>query len=105
MAGEFGPTSLENTRLLARLKKPFSDERSTQLAQSLVKGLPHVCGMAVDRMKLMPSLHPEFTLHDETHLLRVTELMASVMPERVLEDVLNPAEIVLLILAAHFHDV
>jgi len=50
-------------------------------------------------------LHPEFTLHDDTHLLRVTELMAQVMPARVLEKVLNPVEIALLILAAHFHDV
>ncbi|MGO9586109.1 MAG: HD domain-containing protein [Limisphaerales bacterium] len=56
-------------------------------------------------MKLMPALHPEFTLHDDTHLLRVTELMARVMPERVLEEILNPVEIALLILAAHFHDV
>jgi hypothetical protein len=105
MPGDFRPTSLENTSLLARLKKPFRDEVSTKLAASLAESLPEACRLAADQMKLMPVLHPEFTLHDDTHLLRVTELMVRVMPERVLEETLNPVEIALLILAAHFHDV
>src|SRR5258706_14988405 len=105
MAGEFAPKSLEDTRLFARLKKPFAQKHSAEWAAALVQSLPEVCRAATNRMKLMPVLHPEFTLHDEIHLLRVTELMARVMPERVIEDVLNPAEIALLILAAHFHDV
>lgn len=105
MAGEFSPSNLENSRLFERLTRPFPDERSNGLAKTLVAALPEVCTIATTQMKLMPKFHPEFTLHDETHLLRVTELMASVMPEQVLEEVLNPVEIALLILAAHFHDV
>lgn len=105
MAGEFSPRCLESTRLFGRLTKPFAGEGFDELAKALVVLLPQVCRMAAERMKLMPALHPEFTLHDETHLLRVTELMARVMPERVLEEVLNPVEIALLVLAAHFHDI
>lgn len=56
----------------------------------LLPQVPEVCRLAVDRMKLMPAIHGEFTLHDDTHLLRVTELMARVIPEQVLENVLNP---------------
>lgn len=55
-------------------------------------------------MKGMSVFHPQFTLHDDTHLLRVTELMAKLLPKQVLDEVLNPVEIALLILAAHYHD-
>ena len=104
MTGDFKPVSLDSTHLLTRLKKPFPD-RVCFLAAAFVHTLPELCQIATNQMKLMPALHPEFTLHDDTHLLRVTELMARVMPERVLEEILNPVEIALLILAAHFHDV
>ncbi len=54
-------------------------------------------------MKAFFGLHPEYTLHDQAHLLRVTELMARVLsPSGV--DGLNPVETALLILAAFFHD-
>lgn len=58
---------------------------------------------AYDRMKSFPSLHPEYTLHDEVHCLRVTELMYRVMTQSVIP-LLNPVGVALLILAAHFHD-
>src|SRR4051812_44435233 len=93
MPGDFLLPSLENTTLLRRLEKPFQNEAHTKLAQSLAKTLPAICRLAVDRMRLMPVLHPEFTLHDDTHLLRVTELMSLVLPEKVLQEVLNPVEI------------
>lgn len=55
-------------------------------------------------MKSFPSLHPQYTLHDDTHLLRVTELMGRLLPDDVLNGVLNPVEIALLILSAYLHD-
>ena len=55
-------------------------------------------------MKSFPSLHPEYTLHDDAHLLRVTQLMGNLIPDTVLRTVLNPVEIALLILSAYFHD-
>ncbi len=54
-------------------------------------------------MKAFPSLHPQYTLHDQTHLLRVTELMAYIILDEVLHAVLNPIELAMLILAVHFH--
>jgi hypothetical protein len=88
-AGGFTPKCVEQTSLLGRLKQPFADPASTELATKLAQVLPDICKIAADRMKLMPALHGEFTLHDEVHLLRVTELMAKVMPERVLSTVLT----------------
>ena len=83
MAGEFAPTSVRETRLWKRLSQPFADSACNNLSLTLAQLLPDVCRIASDRMKLMPAFHPEFTLHDDTHLLRVTELMARVMPDRV----------------------
>ncbi|HEX5719586.1 MAG TPA: hypothetical protein VF179_25725 [Thermoanaerobaculia bacterium] len=94
--------SIRDTTLWKRLKNSFSGYEG-ELAQTLALNLVSVCQEAYDRMKAFPSLHPEYTLHDEVHLLRVTELMSRILPKEVL-DQLNPAEILLLILAAHFHD-
>ncbi|MEM7011411.1 MAG: hypothetical protein AAF585_08005 [Verrucomicrobiota bacterium] len=105
MAGNFTPNQIRDTRLWRRLNRPFSTTQSSELAQCFARSLPDFCKIASDRMKLMPVLHGEFTLHDDVHLLRVTELMGLVIPDQVLEGVLNPVEIALLILAAHFHDV
>lgn len=104
MAGEYVPINVRETTLWKRLSQPFVDSKSNELSVTLAQVLPDICRIASDRMKLMPAFHPEFTLRDDTHLLRVTELMAQVMPPRVLEKVLNPVEIAVLILAAHFHD-
>lgn len=68
----------------------------------LITQLPVLCQEASDRMKVMPSTSPLYTLHDETHLLRVTELMALVLGKT--KNVLNSVELCLLILSAHFHD-
>lgn len=103
--GAFTPKSLDQTRLLKRLKEPFAEQPTTDLANKFALVLPDICKIAANQMKLMPALHSEFTLHDETHLLRVTELMAKVMPEQVIVNVLNPVEIALLILSAYFHDI
>lgn len=105
MAGEFAPENLNKTRLWKRLTASFGNEAANKLAESLAQTVLTVCKIASERMKLMPAVHAQFTLHDDAHLLRVTELMTKVMPEKVLEEVLNPVEIALLILAAHFHDV
>lgn len=84
---------IENTRLWKQLNK-----QNNQLAQ----GLLGVCNEAMDRMKAMPTYMPQYTLHDETHLLRTTELMAHVLGETKLK--LNTVELALLILSAFFHD-
>ncbi len=104
MSGEFKPKCLEETVLFKRFARPFATEASTKLANAFAQNLPDICNTAVERMKLMPAIHPEYTLHDDSHLLRVVELMAHVIPKEVLETVLNPVEIALLILAGFYHD-
>lgn len=104
MDSNFAPQSLASTTLWKRLNKPFANERETEVAKHLATGLSEICRLASDRMTGMSIFHPQFTLHDETHLLRVTELMAKLIPNQVLDEILNPVEIALLILAAHYHD-
>jgi hypothetical protein len=50
----------------------------------------------------MPTTSPQYTLHDESHFLRVVEIMAMVLGETV--DQLNSIELCLLILTAYYHD-
>jgi hypothetical protein len=86
---------VQNTTLWQRL-----NGSDTQLLSANVSQL---CTEAANRMRGFASLHSQYTLHDEVHLLRVTELMALIIPAEVLQ-ALNPIELALLILAAHFHD-
>ncbi|MGE0415113.1 MAG: hypothetical protein AB7Q64_24150 [Verrucomicrobiales bacterium] len=53
-------------------------------------------------MKLMATYAPQYTLHDETHLLRVVDLMGHILGDDA--DNLDGIELVLLILSAYFHD-
>lgn len=94
--------SVKDTTLWQRLHSGFSGGDG-ELAEKLAANLIDICREAYDRMRGFASVFPQYTLHDEVHLLRVTELMARVMPDSV-ADHLNPVEIALLILSAHFHD-
>lgn len=95
--------SLEDTTLWKRLNEGFKDASDEDIAKELAVNLKHICKEASYRMKAFPSLHTQYTLHDETHLLRVTELMAKIIPKETL-DKLNPVEIAFLILSAYYHD-
>jgi hypothetical protein len=89
---------VRETILFRRLKK------KCRYARALVScdNIDVLCREASDRMKQVIAFHPQFTLHDAAHLLRVTELMGLVLGDTLSE--LNAIEITLLILAAHFHD-
>lgn len=95
--------TLDETRLYRRLREGFRDSEDGETAELLLASVKRVCDSAANRMKRMQALHEQYTLHDEVHLRRVTELMALVMPNEVLES-LNPIELALLILAAYLHD-
>jgi HD superfamily phosphodiesterase len=94
--------SVRDATLWNLLNDGFSGA-DAEAAKTLAQNLLGISQEAYDRMKSFPSLHPEYTLHDEVHCLRVTELMYRVMPQSVIP-LLNPVEVFLLILAAHFHD-
>lgn len=93
--------SVRDTSLWKLLDNSFAQQEE-ELARTLALSLLDICHGAAQRMKAFPTLHPEFTLHDDTHLLRVTELIFRLLPRA--GELLSPVEIALLILAAHFHD-
>jgi len=73
-----------------------------QCPPELPGNLLQLCTEASERIRSFPSLHPEFTLHDERHCLRVVELMSRVLDTTLQH--LNAIEIALLMLSAYFHD-
>ncbi|MDT4328452.1 HD domain-containing protein [Methylomonas sp. MED-D] len=88
---------IEETTLWKKLQS-LNDKNS----KSLIEIIPTICEDAADRMKAMPTASPQYTLHDESHFLRVVEIMAMVLGETV--DELNSIELCLLILTAYYHD-
>ncbi|MCJ7560253.1 hypothetical protein MUO79_06500, partial [Candidatus Bathyarchaeota archaeon] len=78
------------------------DGQTSQDAKQLASNLVAICAEAAERMKAMPAYAPQYTLHDETHLLRTTELMAYVLGAT--RSKLSTVELGLLILSAFFHD-
>ncbi|WP_019227204.1 ATP-binding protein [Sedimentibacter sp. B4] len=94
--------SIQDTTLWKHLNTYYTDKDGL-VAKILASNLISICEEASNRMKSFPSLHNQYTLHDEVHLLRVTELMAQLISEKIIEE-LNPVEVALLILSAFFHD-
>jgi hypothetical protein len=94
--------SVEDTELWKHIKNGFGKSPDKELADKISANLSKLCADASSRMKRMPKFHPEFTLHDHTHLVRVTELMAKILGKSLKS--LNLIELMLLILSAHFHD-
>src|SRR5258706_571521 len=92
-------TTLDATTLFARLKEL---EAEGECPPGLPGNLLTICFESAQRLKIFPAIHGQFTLHDETHTLRVVQLMASV--GRAVIDRLNAIEIALLILSAYMHD-
>lgn len=78
------------------------EERNNPDTKAFVTNIITLCEEASDRAKLIPNFFSEYTLHDKTHFIRVTELMAYVLGPSL--EKLNDLEIGLLILSAFFHD-
>lgn len=60
---------------------------------------------ASELMKITSTYFPEYTLHDETHLLGVTDLMGRILSASESLEGLSYIEITILILAAYLHDI
>jgi hypothetical protein len=93
---------VRDTKLWKVLSTDFKDNDSI-VATALAQNVIQICEELSQRIKGFYSLHPQFTLHDETHFLRVTELMSRIIPDETLKQ-LNPIEVALLIFVAYFHD-
>ena len=94
--------TLTDTTLWKHLNEGYANTPQHELAAKLAIHTKSACEDAVERIKRFPYFHPEFTLHDERHLVRVAELMALILGEDV--KFLNPIEIALLLLSAYYHD-
>ncbi len=89
--------SVKETRLYQELIS-----RDNEDTKSFVANIPTLCEEANDRAKNVPIFFSQYTLHDKTHFIRVTELMAKIIGSNI--QTLNDIEIGLLILSAFFHD-
>jgi hypothetical protein len=94
--------TIRETTLWQRLDSGFTG-RDREEAQRLAANLIDICQEASARMVAFANIHPQYTLHNEVHFLKVTHLMGQIIPEATLAQ-LNPVEIALLILAAFLHD-
>lgn len=79
------------------------ENRNNSETKAFVSNIISLCDEASTRSKQIIKFFPEYTLHDQTHFIRVTELMALIMGENI--KILNDIEIGLLILAAFYHDI
>lgn len=89
---------MEDTALWKVLKEGEESAGVSGLSASVSRA----CEVASERMKLMMHYAPQYTLHDERHLLRVVDLMGYILGQSLKE--LGVIEAALLILAAYYHD-
>lgn len=82
---------IEDTRLYSLLEEPYKQP------------VKELCQDAGNLARRTPLYFPEYTLHDSVHFLRVTELEGMIIGDRL--QYLEQEEIVLLILAAFYHDI
>ncbi|WP_316749607.1 hypothetical protein [Pedobacter gandavensis] len=80
----------------------YKELLSRENNKSIVGNIADLCADASERIKVLPKYFPEYTLHDEVHFLRVTELMSIIIGTKLKS--LNDLEIWLLIMAAFYHD-
>lgn len=66
---------LRETTLWKLLDKGYKNQEDNSVSKVFAANLPNICEKASNRMKAMISLHGQYTLHDEIHLVRVTELL------------------------------
>jgi len=97
MSGVINIQNLEDTTLYKELLS-----RNNKETNIIVANLIEVCNEASNRAKLCPIFFAEYTLHDKTHFIRVTELMAYILGDTLKK--LNDIELILLILSAFYHD-
>lgn len=92
---------LEDTALYRRLQALSRDDPE---ANALFVRVDQAFRKAADMARTVVHVFPEYTLHDEVHLVGVVDLMGRLIPELVFEQ-LRPLEIASLILSAGLHDV
>ena len=103
------PDNLNQTVLFQRLRemetdKTFSNTTQKEIRKSITL-VEQISDDAVQIMKRTPKYFPEYTLHDETHLLGVVNLMGTIINESGSLADLSYIEITILLLSAYLHDI
>ncbi len=94
--------TLNDTKLWIHLDAAYANSKQKDLASEITTKVKSACDIAAERIKQFPYFHPQFTLHDERHFVRVAELMALVLGDDVKS--LNAIEVALLLLSSYYHD-
>ncbi|WP_164779469.1 HD domain-containing protein [Paenibacillus kobensis] len=89
---------LVDTDLFKQLLKVESS--LNKISEVVLKIVNH----AIPLLARIPENMPEYTLHDESHSLKIIKIMECIIPQETLEK-LNEIEITLLILSAYLHDI
>jgi len=76
------------------------EDGSQKLSQSVLKIVNHVTPL----LARIPENMREYTLHDETHSLKIIRIMGRIIPSETLVQ-LNDIELTFLILSAYLHDI
>ncbi|WP_434751482.1 HD domain-containing protein [Paenibacillus amylolyticus] len=90
--------NVENAVLFKQLL--LVEDSSQKLSQSVLKIVSHVTPL----LARIPENMREYTLHDETHSLKIIRIMGRIIPPETLVQ-LNDIELTFLILAAFLHDI
>lgn len=89
---------ITSTKLYQRLLKVERD--NYKLSPQVLTIVQHVSLL----LTRIPEKMPEYTLHDESHSLKIVDIMGRIIPDETFE-ILNEVEISLLILSAYMHDI
>ncbi len=98
MSSIIGITNIKESPLWSSI-----DDSTDTSISSLKANLIQICGEASQRMKLAIKYFPQYTLHDEDHLLRMLGLVPSIGADPIRN--LNSLEKAILILGIYFHDI
>jgi Histidine kinase-, DNA gyrase B-, and HSP90-like ATPase len=98
MSALLGITTAKESKLWTLLNAN-SDTSTNALKENVLT----LCDEASQRMKMAIRYFPEYTLHDDAHLLRVAEIIPMILGDTL--EQLNPVELALLLLGSFFHDI
>ncbi|MBQ6808381.1 MAG: ATP-binding protein [Firmicutes bacterium] len=94
MSGVESKKTLKETALWKQLKK--ADD-------AFVTAVDAVCSYGINLSKSIIRVFPQFTLHDETHIVNVCEWMAKLLGDKL--ECLNQRELAILLMSACCHDI
>lgn len=94
--------ALEKTRLWASYVGQDREDRGAAPGLKRVAWVKEIVDAAEEALKHVVITFPNYTLHDQTHILNVMDAMGGLLGNRLEE--LSTAEVELLILAAALHD-